>query len=133
MGRIWLATRPDAVLWVESAGGGLQVGYAGDWLADADDAVWESASPERRALASLAWDPRFGDRAQDLVVLTHDADPDAIEADLQAALLTDAELAAGEVAWRELPDPFGFWHSDPCAPDTPADLTAGRSHHEEEH
>ena len=122
-GRIWLATRPEAVLWLESAGGGLRVGHAGEWLAGADDAAWEQAAPERRALASLGWDPRFGDRAQDLVVITHDADPDEIDAWLREALLTDAELAVGEAAWRELPDPFGWWHTDPC--EDPAELTAG--------
>lgn len=115
-GRVWLATRPDAVLWLESAGGGLRVGHAGDWLAGADDATWEAASPERRAIASLGWDARFGDRAQDLVVITHDADPDEIDARLREALLTDAELAAGEDVWHALPDPFGWWHTEPCEP-----------------
>jgi G3E family GTPase len=124
-GRIWLATRPDAVLWLESAGGGLQVGHAGEWLAAGDAAAWAAADPERRALASLGWHPRFGDRAQDLVVLTHDADPADIEEALSAALLTDAELAAGEDAWRTLPDPFGWWHTDPCDP--PAGLAAAGS------
>ena len=27
---------------------------------------------------------------------------------------TDAELAAGADAWGALPDPFGWWHADPC-------------------
>lgn len=122
-GRIWLATRPGAVLWLESAGGGLRVGHAGDWLDGAGDAAWEAASAERRAMAALGWHPRFGDRAQDLVVLTHDADPDEIDAHLREALLTDLELAAGEDAWSALPDPFGFWHVDPCEPG--ADVAAG--------
>jgi G3E family GTPase len=128
-GRIWLATRPEAVLWLESAGGGLRVGHAGDWLADADAAAWEAVSPERRAVAAMGWHPRFGDRAQDLVVLAHDADPEGIEIALSAALLTEAELAAGEAAWRELPDPFGWWHTDPCG--TTADLLSGSRAEEE--
>jgi G3E family GTPase len=129
-GRMWLATRPEAVLWLESAGGGLRVGHAGDWLADADAEVWESVSAERRAVAALGWDPDFGDRAQDLVVIAHDADLEEIEAALSGALLTDAELAAGEAAWRELPDPFGWWHTDPC--ETPADLVSGLTESESE-
>jgi G3E family GTPase len=131
-GRIWLATRPEAVLWLESAGGGLQVGHAGDWLAGADAAAWEHASAERRAIAALGWDPRFGDRAQDLVVIAHDADPDEIDAWLREALLTDAELAAGEDAWSALPDPFGWWHTEPCGPVLSADLAAGRATDDEE-
>lgn len=113
-GRIWLATRPDSVLWVESAGGGMQIGHSGEWLAAQDAEAWEAAGAERRAMAALSWDARFGDRAQDLVVLTHSADPDEIDASLREALLTDAELAAGEQAWAGLHDPFGFWHTDPC-------------------
>ncbi|HXV92322.1 MAG TPA: GTP-binding protein [Pseudonocardia sp.] len=124
-GRIWLATRPEAVIWLESAGGGLQLGQAGEWLAVAGDGEWEAANAERRALASLRWHPRFGDRAQDLVVLTHRADPDEIDAALRSALLTDAELAAGEEGWRALPDPFGWWHADPC--DDPAGAPASRA------
>jgi G3E family GTPase len=128
-GRIWLATRPDAVLWLESAGGGLRVGHAGDWLAGAGDGAWDAASPQRRALAALGWHERFGDRAQDLVVLTRGADPSDVEAALRSALLTGDELAAGEDAWRELPDPFGFWHTDPCEPGD--EVGARTGHHEE--
>lgn len=124
-GRVWLATRPAAVLWLESAGGGLQIGHAGEWLAAQGEAGWAAASPERRAMAALRWDARFGDRAQDLVVLTHRADPDEIEAWLQEALLSDAELAAGEPAWAALPDPFGRWHADPCGDGTGGALTRG--------
>jgi hypothetical protein len=96
-------------------------------------------SDERRALAALGWHPRFGDRAQDVVVLSHalDADGlDAVEAGLRSALLTDAELAAGEETWPALPDPFGFWHTDPCggagpAGHEPAGREAERSRGEE--
>jgi G3E family GTPase len=134
-GRIWLATRPEAVLWLESAGGGLQLGLAGEWLAASDATAWEEAPAERRALASLGWDPRFGDRAQDLVVIAHDADPDEIEAALRGALLTDAELAGGEDAWRTLPDPFCWEDTDAAgagavtgAAAPPADLVARATH-----
>ena len=129
-GRIWLATRPDAVLWVESAGGGMRIGHAGEWLAGPEGPDWDEVDDQRRALAALAWHPRWGDRAQDVVVLCHDADPDDIDAALRAALLTDAEVAAGEPAWAQLPDPFGWTHDEPCDPPAtaarPGD-TEGRS------
>ncbi len=118
-GRVWLATRPDAVLWLESAGGGLQVGYAGDWLAAGGAEAWQRAEPERHAQAALRWHVRWGDRAQELSILVHEADVDEIGAALRAALLTDAELAGGEDAWSGLPDPFGWWHTDPCDDTTP--------------
>lgn len=127
-GRVWLATRTEACLWLESAGGGVQVRHVGHWLA-ADPHEWDHADPERRAAASLRWHPRWGDRAQELAVLVDGADPDRIAAALRTALLTDAELAAGEQAWRGYPDPFGWWHSDPCGEIT---ATPARHHHQED-
>lgn len=125
-GRIWLATRPSEVLWLESAGGGLRIGGAGTWLAEQSPEAWESVPPERAAIAALGWHPRFGDRAQDVVVLAHALDAeglDAVRAALEGALLTDAELAG---PW-EFPDPFGFAHTDPCDERARADDTVAES------
>lgn len=133
-GRVWVASQPEHVLWLESAGGALQIGFAGRWLAAGGDSgdsgdsggsggsgdtggsgdSWDEVDDERRAAAALRWDDRFGDREQQLVVLVHDADPAGIVEALDAALLTDAELARGEAAWRRLPDPFEHRHVDPC-------------------
>lgn len=118
-GRLWLATRPQEVLWLESAGGGLRIGQAGEWLHGAGAQAWDRADEQRRALAALAWHPRWGDRAQDLVVLCHGADPDEIDARLREALLSDAEVAAGEHAWSALGDPFGRAHDEPCSDPEP--------------
>ena len=122
-GRLWLASQPDRAIWLESAGGGLRIGDAGPWLATlGDDAeLWSQVDPERSAAAALRWDPVHGDRDVELVVLTHRQPAELITAALTAALLTDAELAAGEDTWRALPDPFGAWHSDPCEASSPAD------------
>ena len=127
-GRLWVATQPDVALWVESAGGGLQIGHAGPWLAVGDAAAWTDAGPDRRAGAALRWDERFGDREQQLVVLAHEADPDVLLAALRGALLTDDELDAGPPAWRRWDDPFGSWHADPCEAADPSALaeTEGR-------
>ncbi|ANY07358.1 ribosome hibernation factor-recruiting GTPase MRF [Pseudonocardia sp. HH130630-07] len=124
-GRVWLATRPDAVLWLESAGGGLRIAHAGEWLDGAGPQAWDAAGADRQALAALAWHPRWGDRAQDLVVLCHAADPDEIDAALRGALLTDAEVAAGQDAWSGLPDPFGWAHDEPCSDPEPAHTDPG--------
>lgn len=113
-GRAWVASQPDAALWIESAGGGLGIGRAGTWLAADDGPDWEDVTPERRAMASLRWDPRFGDRAQDLVVITYLRSPGDIEDALDAALLTDDELAAGPSVWATYEDPFDEWHTEPC-------------------
>lgn len=120
-GRFWVASQPDAALWLESAGGGLSIGHVGPWLAALDESTWDDWSAERRAMAALRWDPYYGDRAQELAILSHETDPDEITAALNAALLTDAELAEGAERWRELPDPFGDWHVEPCDDRAPSD------------
>lgn len=114
-GRVWLASQPDVALWLESAGGGLRVGHAGAWLAALDAGAWDHVAPERRAMASLRWHPVYGDRAQELVVIAHRADPEEIAAALRGALLTERELAEGWRRWQDYPDPFDSWHTDPCA------------------
>jgi G3E family GTPase len=132
-GRAWVASQPDVAFWIESAGGGLGIGHAGPWLASAGGPDWAEVSPERRTLASLRWDPVHGDRAQELVVVTDRATPEEIENALRGALLTDEELAAGEAAWRDYPDPFGEWHEDPCEDDdTEADRHATAAHRKDE-
>ena len=125
-GRVWVASRPEHAMWIGSAGGGLQIGTAGRWLADS--LAWDDVDALRRASAALRWDPRWGDREQQLVVLVHDAEPGDVVAALDAALLTDEEIALGEDAWRGFDDPFGAAHSDPCdelAPGAPVDRARG--------
>ena len=112
-GRVWVATQPDEVLWLESAGGGLQVGSVGRWVAAMNTAEQEQLSPERRAMAAMRWTERFGDRHASLVVLAHGADPTDIDRALQWALVTDDELI-DEHLWSTWPDPFGEMHHDPC-------------------
>ncbi|TFV60005.1 hypothetical protein E4P42_06430 [Mycobacterium sp. PS03-16] len=112
-GRAWLASQPDAVVWIESAGGGLQVGHAGDWLAALPPNQRAYAAPERIALAALTWDDRFGDRHIAMTALVCGADPDIITRALTGALLTDEEMARPQ-DWPHYDDPFGDWHEDPC-------------------
>ncbi|MFD1810912.1 ribosome hibernation factor-recruiting GTPase MRF [Rhodococcus gannanensis] len=117
-GRMWLATQPDNVLWLESAGGGLRVGKAGRWLAAMTPEEQEGESATRRALAALRWDEREGDRHTSLVALACGADPTEIDRALQWALVTDDELA-DTASWANWDDPFADWHEDPCGDQDP--------------
>jgi G3E family GTPase len=112
-GRVWLATQPDNVVWIESAGGGLRVANVGTWLAALNRSELAYADPERQAIAALHWDERHGDRHVFLTILVCGAQPDEIVDALQGALLTDDELARPE-EWSRYDDPFGDWHRDPC-------------------
>jgi len=122
-GRLWLASDPDDVMWVDSAGGALGIRHVGTWIACADDAA--RVAPEHRALAALRWDPEYGDRHTSLTVLCHRADPDTIVRTLSAALVTDDEMARGPGFLAALPSPFGHAHRDPCDDlDRPGDSAA---------
>ncbi|WAJ45491.1 GTP-binding protein [Mycobacterium sp. Aquia_216] len=112
-GRLWLASRPDQVMWLESAGGGLRVAGAGKWLAAMTAREAANVDAERRLFAELQWEYRFGDRHTAMTVLTCGAEPPDILDALHGALLTDAELAEPR-EWSGYPDPFGAWHQDPC-------------------
>ena len=119
-GRVWVATQPDYALLLESAEGGLRVAQDGPWLAAMTPEQLAATTIERQALAARRWDERFGDRDTSMVILIHDADPDAIRATLQWALLTATELAEPPL-WASWPDPFGNYHEDPCAPTAQAE------------
>ncbi len=112
-GRLWLASQPDFVVWLESAGGGLRVVNAGKWLTAMDPTEIAIVPPERGAMAGLAWHDQFGDRHVSLTILACGADPAVLTAALRGALLTDEELARAD-EWPSYHDAFGDWHEDPC-------------------
>ncbi|MFG2041532.1 GTP-binding protein [Dactylosporangium sp. NPDC048998] len=105
-GFLWLASRPDVQgLWSQAGPSGrcdpvaVPVAASGDWPDD----------PDERAELLARWDPVFGDRRQELVLIGVGLDGDGLRAALTVCLLTDGEIAAGEDAWRALPDPFPQW------------------------
>ncbi|MGV9800093.1 ribosome hibernation factor-recruiting GTPase MRF [Mycobacterium sp. NPDC003449] len=124
-GRAWLASRPDEVMYIESAGGGLRFSNAGRWLAAMDPSERAYTDPQRLALAAVGWDERFGDRHISLTALVCGARPDDIVRALRGALLTDDELTRA-AEWSSYPDPFGDWHEDPCEESDDETATPGR-------
>lgn len=121
-GRLWIASNPDEVLWLESAGEALGIHRVGHWLAARPDG---STDPEHRLLAALHWDPIHGDRHSSLVVLCHRTSPEVVHGALTEALVTEAEFGRGPDFLAGLPSPFGSHHHDPCD-DFPTDRsTAG--------
>jgi G3E family GTPase len=112
-GRLWLASRPDHAMWLESAGGGLRVETAGKWLAAMTASEVAYVAPERRVFADLLWGYGIGDRHTSMAILVCGASPVDVGSALRGALLTDEECAAPQ-DWPHYPDPFGEWHDDPC-------------------
>ncbi|WP_229070254.1 GTP-binding protein [Actinoplanes sp. DH11] len=105
-GQLWIASQPDTALAFEFAGGTLELGSLGYWLAALPVERWMETSDERRLAADLDWDPYYGDRRTVLALIGLHLDPTAVTGLLRSCLLTDAELADGPAGWRTLPDPF---------------------------
>ena len=68
------------------------------------DADWPDAQPQRAMILS-DFASAYGDRRQEIVFIGAGMDQRAIEAALDAALLTDEELEKYNTNWAKLPDP----------------------------
>jgi len=107
-GFFWLASRPVVAAEWSQAGRVLTLQAAGAWWAAVPKAQWP-IDPEFRLSIDERWVPPYGDCRQELVFIGDAMDETALRADLDACLLTDAELALGEEGWKGLPDPFPAW------------------------
>jgi G3E family GTPase len=109
-GFTWLATRMDHVGFWQQAGPVSHTGSTGLWWAAVARERWPTTA---RGLARIRgnWEEPFGDRRQELVFIGAGLVPDAVRRELDACLLTDAEMAAGSRGWTELPDPFPSWQA----------------------
>lgn len=105
-GFFWLASRPEWVGTWSQAGGTLQHGCGGRWWESVPKSEW----PEDYHKDILAnWQEPFGDCRQELVFIGQHIDAEQTRRELDACLLTDAELAEGELAWRHYRDDFPNW------------------------
>ncbi|MEM1355895.1 MAG: GTP-binding protein [Planctomycetota bacterium] len=109
-GYLWLAQRPQLCMVWSVAGTSLQIQPAGYWYASIDRENWPE-DPEARAWVERYWDEQVGDCRQQIVFIGVDMDRAWIEAQLDQALLTDAELAEGPEGWAQYPDPLPAWET----------------------
>jgi G3E family GTPase len=108
-GHFWLATRMDmAGSWAQ-AGRVARFDMAGYW--------WSAIAPEQHPddeefleyLRGISQAP-YGDRRQEIVFIGANMNRAQIEAQLNAALLSDAEMQQPE-SWRTFPDPLPAWNT----------------------
>jgi len=103
-GFLWLASRHDDLILFSIAGTTMTFEPQAQWLAvGPPDAEQDE---ETREYIGKVWEPEYGDRRQEIVFIGIEMDRKAMEAQLNAALLTDEEMAGGPEAWKNLPDPF---------------------------
>ncbi|RJT07849.1 GTP-binding protein [Halococcus sp. IIIV-5B] len=108
-GHFWLAGREETALGVDVAGQSIRIAPAGEWIAalpaDEREATLE-ANPE---LAEV-WDEQWGDRGTRLVLIGTEMDHEEIHEALDAATLTDDEMAAD---WTAFEDRFPRFELEP--------------------
>ncbi len=108
-GFFWLATRMSMVGVWSQAGGSCRIEPGGYWWGNQPEREWRVDDAMRAEIRSL-FEGLFGDRRQEMVFIgDRRMNREAIEAALDACLLTDAEAERGLAAWARLPDPFGDW------------------------
>lgn len=112
-GFLWLASRPDMAASIGQAGPSIQFGPAGYWLATLPEQERQAYLQESPELLKN-WDPEWGDRMNELVLIGIKLDREAITGRLDKCLLTDQEMA-GE--WRKLRDPFPSWDTPELVPE----------------
>lgn len=109
-GFFWLATRMAYVgLW-SRAGAQSDVQLAGEWYAAVPRDYWPQDEDEIVKVLSN-WKEPYGDRRQELVLIgsVEKMDEAYLTDCLDACLLTDDEMGAGEIFWSTFQDPFPEW------------------------
>ena len=107
-GFFWLATRLDWAGNFSQAGSVCRTEAAGLWWAAAEQSSWPQ-DPEMLDDLQSIWDPQWGDRRQEIVIIGQDMDQQSITEMLDRCLLSDEEMQMGSEAWLNFPDPFMEW------------------------
>lgn len=107
-GFFWLASRAENAGYWSQAGPLLTVEYAGQWgEGEVESAGLESELPAE--WADYEVEVGMGIPRQELIFIGVELPQETMIAELNAALLTDAELAEGEEKWRAYPDELPSW------------------------
>jgi G3E family GTPase len=102
-GIAWLATQQETQGHAALAGTQFTLVPGPPWWAATARGEWPEGLKEE---IQELWHEEHGDRQTELVCIGSELDHAAVEAELEACLLTDDEMAGGEHGWHELPDPF---------------------------
>ncbi|MEM8707009.1 MAG: zinc metallochaperone GTPase ZigA [Actinomycetota bacterium] len=104
-GYSWIASRSAQAWEISKAGRMTDYQPLGYWWSSVPKERWPTDAESRREIEEIMQKP-FGDRRQEIVIFGIDIDEASISAELEACLLTHAELSKGWAGWKTLPDPF---------------------------
>jgi G3E family GTPase len=111
-GIIWMASRNDTAISLGQAGPSIQFGPAGYWAAALPEEEQRMILQDEPEMAQH-WDPSWGDRETELVVIGVGLNKEEVSASLDACLLTDTEMLED---WSKLTDRFPVWAEAQSAP-----------------
>lgn len=107
-GYFWLASRPAFAGNWSQAGGVSRQGLAGSWWVSVPRERWPQ-DEESRLEIMRNWQDGIGDARQELVFIGMEMDEEWLRQQLDSALLSHAEMAAGPQAWVGMTDPVPEW------------------------
>jgi len=116
-GYLWVASRPRYCGIWSQAGASLQLERGGYWYAAVERERWPE-DPATQDWIQSHWDDAVGDCRQEIVFIGVAMDRDRIEAALDAALLTEEEMAAGPNRWLRFDDPLLSWDAEVGNPES---------------
>ena len=100
-GLFWLASRPNQALIWNQAGGSLRADSAGLWWASMpkENRIAHPAYLDNQEYIESKWTSKFGDRANEIVIIGHNLNQEEIQLELDACLATEEELNVS--AWEK--------------------------------
>ncbi|HCA9544644.1 MULTISPECIES: zinc metallochaperone GTPase ZigA [Klebsiella pneumoniae complex] len=110
-GYFWLASRPEYAGSWSQAGGVARQGLGGMWWASVPRDRWPEDEQSLKFIEAN-WVDGIGDARQELVFIGIEMNETELRAKLDAALLTDEEMAEGPHLWSQYPDPIESWFED---------------------
>lgn len=113
-GFFWVAANHETAYEWAQAGGLRSVNPMGRWWASVPREHWGQPDGERPD-QQPGWDPRFGDRAQQLVFIGQKVDEAKMRALLDSCLLEQKLALADSQSWGKLSNPFPELQMDEVA------------------
>jgi hypothetical protein len=109
-GYFWVASRPKLVGFWSQAGRIYEIRPVGLWWADVPKPDWPEDEEMLEAIQA-DWCDETGDRRQEIVFIGRGLDEASFRTELDHCLLTDEEMALGEMQWEDFEDPLPPWPS----------------------
>ncbi|MEL6342085.1 MAG: GTP-binding protein [Myxococcota bacterium] len=107
-GFFWVSAAPDIAYAWSQAGANSSIEPGGHWYVAVDPEEWD-VDGEQRPDQQPSWDPRWGDRTQELVFIGQGIDEARIRAHLDACLVPDEGLPISAMKLAAGRNPFPRW------------------------